>query len=274
MIGILFLLLILFIPSPGAFERIPQSPLATGSGFSFFLPVGSPTDFLSHPAVLSRVQKGEFSTFHSSPFRLAALTQNGITLAVPFKTGVLGAGFASLGQSRYRETVGAVGTGVRIGPNFEAGILLNFFELHISGYGSDRTFGLTVSTSSTFLEGVRWSLLYRNLNRPRLGPAREILPQVIATGVTFSPVPYTTSTLEFEKDLTWGNRYKFGLRWQPLSRITTSTGFATHPTQYTAAVAVQIPRVNPSYEVSLGYGLAFHPELPISQVVSLQLGLR
>lgn len=270
----LYLIIILIARVPAAFERIPQSPLATGSAFSFFLPTGSSTDFLSHPAGLSHLHGIALSAFNSSPFQMAALNQNGITLAVPLNSSVLGAGFATLGRTQYQETVVTVGAGRETGTDLDAGILLSFVELYIANYGTDRTFAMTVSASYALAEGAQWSLLYRNLNRPRVGRSREILPQVISTGLTFSPLASVTSTFELENDLAFKNRYKFGLRWQPLSHITSATGFATHPAQFTAGIALQFTRLNPSYEVRISYGLATHPELAISQVVSLQLGLR
>ncbi|MFQ6616469.1 MAG: hypothetical protein ACE5HZ_06840 [Fidelibacterota bacterium] len=270
----MFLIIIICTRIPAAFERVPQSPLATGSAYSYFLGERSLIDFLSHPADLARTGRVGFSVFHSSSFGVAALGQYGFTLTAPMKGGTLGTGFATLGQTRYRETALSVGAGRRIGAGLDAGVLLNIFELYIANYQTDRTVAATVSVSYALGERVRWSLLFRNLNGPHLGRSRELLPQIVSTGVTVSPTARVTSALELEKDLEFENRYKFGLLWQPLSLFTVTTGFITHPAQATAAVSVEFPLLNPPYLGRVSYGLATHPELAISQVLSLQFVLR
>lgn len=271
---ILCIIFILMTCLHGAFERVPQSPLATGSAFSYFLPGNGFIDFLSHPAELAHVPRAGFSVFHSSPFRLAPLDQYGFTAAAPFKGGVVGTGFVTLGQARYRETVVTAGMGRPLGPHLETGILLSFLELYIAGYHTDRTVAVAASVTYALAKGIRWSLLYRNLNAPRVGRSRELLPQIISTGITVLPAETVTSVLELEKDLDYENRYKFGLTWEPLSSLTVASGFATSPAQFTAGIAVRFLRLSSPYEAHVSYGIATHPELPVSQVVSLQLALR
>lgn len=251
-----------------AFERVPQGPLNVGSGFTTPVVGLSELDFLTHPASLARIEHTGFSVLYSSPFQLTALDQYTLSIALPSRLTNWGIAFSSLGKGIYRETTVSVGTGRTVGQHMEMGVLVNAHELSIKNYGTSRTVGISLSVTYGLTETIRWSLLYRNLNSPKLGQSREFLPQVVVTAFDFSPTPSLITAVELERDLEFRTRYKFGVRWQPLDVVAVATGFASHPGQVTGGVSFE---VEPWGQIS--YGIATHPELAISQVFAIRLTL-
>jgi len=256
-----------------AFERIPQSPMQIGSGFTHFNTEPSAQDFLSHPATLTHIQKIGFAVFYIFPFQIRSLSHYGISVVFPVKSTHLGAAFSSFGKELYRETTLSLALGTSIGEYMSAGIVMNGHELSIRNYGSERTVGVTASVSYRLAKTVFWSLLYRNLNSPKLGVSEESLPQVVSTVLGFSPIASVTTSLELERDLEFESRYKFGIRWRPVEDLRISTGFVSHPSQVTAGIAFLLKDFS---FVSLGrisYALATHPELANSHSFALHFTL-
>jgi len=244
-----------------------------GSGFIHFNREQSALDFLSHPAVLAHVHRTGFAVSYGFPFQLQSLNHYSVSTVFPFKSIKLGTAFSAVGKEVYRETTFSLGGGYSIGDNMSFGILINGHELSIRNYGSDRTVGIVASVNYSFTKSMQWSLLYRNLNSPKLGVSREPLPQVVATVFGFSPTPSLLAAVELERDLEFESRYKFGIRWQPIEALRVATGFVSHPTQVTAGISLQVKGL---FSISLGkisYAIVTHPELAISQVFALHITL-
>ena len=256
-----------------AFERIPQSPMQVGSGYTRLSTGPSAVDFLTQPASLVHVQGFGSTLFYGSPFRLGQLNQVSASVVFPSGFANFGVAVSSFGNTLYRETTFSLASGRRMGRNMDIGILVSGHELSIQNYGSDRTVGVTGSVNYHLSESLEWSLIYGNLNSPRLGEAGELLPQVVAMGFGFSPIPDLTATVEVERDLEFESRYKFGIRWRPLQSLGLATGFISRPAQITAGVSFQLKRQPLGPYGRISYAFATHPELDISQVFALYLSL-
>ncbi|MEE9166442.1 MAG: hypothetical protein V3U24_03135 [Candidatus Neomarinimicrobiota bacterium] len=256
-----------------AFETLPQSPLQVGSGFTHFAEDSWEVNFLSHPASLAHLRRTGGTFLYTSRFQLTPLNQYSLAAAFPAGPANLALAFTSFGKGVYRETTFSLATGYTIGQKMETGLTINGHELSIRDYGSSRTMGITASVSYYLAETVRWSLLYRNLNSPKLGRSKESLPQVLVTVFDFSPVPSVTAAMELERDLEFRSRYKFGMRWQPMNIMTIATGFISHPGQVTAGISLRPGKGSSKWFGEIGYAIATHPELAISQVFAVRFTL-
>lgn len=250
-----------------AFERLPSSPLQMGMGFSALSVEETPLAMVSHPASMSRLREPSADVFYSTSFRLSELDYSGAAVAAPLSFASMGASATTFGSSLYKETSFSIATAGEIGNNLSVGMSFTGHELTIKNYGSTRAIALSVSAGFQIAEDLRWSLLYRNLNSPRIGTSRELLPQVVATGILFTPTERIAAALEVEKDLLFTPRFKFGGGWSPISGFRLAAGFVSNPSQATAAIQITLKGQNISYAV------ATHPALPVSQMVALQFRL-
>ena len=256
-----------------AFERIPQSPSQVGAGLTYSSTEQPAVDFLTHPASMAYAQRFGSMVYYASPFQLKLLRQVGASIVIPHEWANVGIAFASLGMELYRETTLFLGGGRRLGKQMDVGILIATYQLSIKNYGSDWTVGVTASVNYSLMESLRWSLIYRNLNSPRLGTSRELLPQVAVMGFTFLPTSSLTTSMELERDLNLESRYKFGVRWRPHDILAVSTGFVSHPGQVTAGISLRLGGQSSKPSANISYAIATHPELAISQVFALHLSL-
>lgn len=244
-----------------------------GTGLTHSSTTPSDMDFLTHPASLAQTKQIGSSAVFSLPFQTLALGHYGLSVTFPARGAGLGIAFSSLGKQLYRETTVSVGAGKTIGKHMSVGFVMNGHEISIQNYGASRTVGVAASVSYDLMENLRWSLLYRNLNSPELGRSREPLPQVVTTLLDFSPLRTLSTVMELQRDLEFHSRYKFGIRWQALEPVTIATGFASHPGQFTAGILFKIRHPASGLSGQIGYAVATHPELPISQVFAFQLRL-
>lgn len=263
----LYVSIVLFSGLWGAFDRLPLMPNLVAMGMSHFGPGGMPSHFLSHPASLASANRLNATAFYGRPFSLAPLNNAGAVVSTPWRYGNVGIGFHSFSNKLYGETTFVVAFGRRLGRYLDIGMLLAGHELSIVNYGSQQTVSISASAAYEISESVIWSLLYQNLNAPRIGASDELLPQVIVAGFSFTPNSRIAATTEFEKDLQFDSRYKFGLLWKPFESFTLMTGFATNPGQVTAGITLKII----GQEIS--YAIANHPELDLSHILSLSFSL-
>ena len=250
-----------------AFERMPSSPLQMGMGFSTLGSQNNPSAMVTHPASMSLLKTPSVQLFYSNSYHLSELDFSGAAVAVPLSFTVIGATSATFGSSLYRETSLSLAAAREIGNNLSVGMSVTSHELTIKNYGSTRTFALTVSADYEIAADLRWALQYRNVNSPRIGTSEELLPQVVTSGILFSPSEQLTASLEVEKDLLFTPRFKFGGGWSPIPGLRFAAGFATNPSQATAAIQITLKGQKISYAV------ATHPALPVSQMVALQFHL-
>ena len=265
--------LIMFSTLYAAFERIPQSPQQTGSGFTRFNPEASAIDFLSHPASLSRIQKHSLAVLYTFPFQIKSLSHTGLSFVFPVRSRQMGVAFFSLGKELYRETTFSLAIGTSMGEHMALGLVMNGHELSIKNYGSERTVGISASSSYRFTETIQFSLLYRNLNSPKLGVSRESLPQVVSTVLGYSPTPSLATAIELERDLEFESRYKFGLRWIPNNALMLLTGFISQPGQVTAGIVFRVKGLFSTSPGQISYAIATHPELANSHSFALHFTL-
>jgi hypothetical protein len=173
-----------------------------------------------------------------------------------------------MGNQLYKETTFSTSTSRKIKNVLTVGLLFNVYQLTIKNYGNTTSFGISSSLTYNINPDINWSLLYHNLNTPRIGISKEYLPQVIATGFTYSPSDHLLSMVEVEKDLQFEPRFKFGVLFKPLKQVQVSTGFINHPTQITGAFLITL------FNQEVSYAFATHPHLSLSHTIGFHFILR
>jgi len=250
-----------------AFERIPSSPLQIGMGFSSLGSQNTPSIMVTHPASLNSIYSPAADIFYSDNYHLSELDFSGLSIAAPFSFATMGVTAATFGSSLYRETSLSLAAARDIGNDLSVGMSITSHELTIKNYGSTRALALSISADYEIASDLQWALLYRNVNSPRIGTSEELLPQVITSGIIFSPSEHLTAVLEVEKDLLFTPRFKYGGSWSPIPELRLAAGFVTNPSQVTSAIQITMKGQKISYAVST------HPALPISQMVALHFQL-
>ncbi len=249
-----------------AFVRIPLTPLQAAAG-SMLQSVYPAHDFISDPASLMDADKNVMVPV-LSPFGLSTLQERSLQFAYPSSWGRFGLSVHLFGLSLYRESTVTGAGAVRFGGKLDVGIRLSVHQLTIRNYGSQKSFALSGSLAYPITKELRWSLIGMNLNAPRIGKSKELLPQIVSTGFHFKPAEPLEGLFELEKDLAYASRQKFGVIWTPVPRLSFAAGFATQPAQISAGFSIRLSRS------SVDYAIASHPHLPETHSLALRLSFR
>lgn len=249
----------------GAFEHIPSSTMSLSTGHVSELPVFHPADIFTNPA---SIVYGDFSTEASwgRLFNQKDLNYGVCAISIPNRMMNIGIIGSTFGNQIYRETILSVSGGRQILKNFQVGVGLSLYQLSIDQYGNTNVPGLNISWRYTAIPGFVWTTQIRNLNAPVIGTDEETLPQSVTTGLATKMNRKFFACAEWEHDLEFQGRLKFGVIYFPLDELSLSAGFCSSPGEITTGfsyrrhniyveyAAVITQNINQfSQQVSLGF---------------------
>lgn len=185
----------------------------------------------SHLVVSSFLSTGEFG--------LRELRRIAGSLVVPLDGAGIGIGIDQFGFDLYKESSLFAGFGCVLDGGWSGGIGVQFRQLDIKGYGSDRSVlvhaGGLVRIAPMMTLGIEAS----NVTGSTIGTIRERLPQTLALGLRFEPSGHFVALGEVEKDVRYPAAAKIAVRQSLGSFVGISAGIAGHPSRFSAGVDVR-----------------------------------
>jgi hypothetical protein len=197
---------------------------------------GGPVDGFSDPAGLSKLSRPGGVFFQGQPFQLPELQQTAGVVGLPLNRTGLAVAVSTFGNQVYQESLLAFIVGHTISSRLSVGVTAVRYGLRIKHYGQARTIGFTVSWHYRIDSRWIWSTALRNVNAPRIGRTKEPLPQVVTTGFLVTPTDWLQVNLEWEHDLEYPGRLKFGVLSFPLRWFGLAGGYAAEPGRISAGV--------------------------------------
>ena len=264
------LFLLLFAFSGGAlhasFESREMGARACALGGAY---VGLANDHWTvwfNPSGMARTGRKQLSFFYSPrPLGISELAFRAAVYSHPTKAGVFALSITRFGFTLYNETTVALSyanTHYRI---VSFGLTVRYHRLSIERYGSAGALGLDAGVLVELSNRINVGFVVKNINSPSMGAARERLPQVISTGISYAPVERLLVLFDIHKDLHYAAAVRGGTEFSAFDFLAVRFGLSTAPSKGTVGLGLKSKRH------SFDYALQSHPDLGFSHQLSVSL---
>jgi hypothetical protein len=218
----------------------------------------------ANPALLSE-DGGELSFYSIRHYGIAELTDMAAAGSMPLggRRGNIGIGLHSFGFELYRESRFRLAYQNSYA-GLEFGLVPGLTHITIENYGSAMAFSLDAGLAYTLIDDV---LLFgaraTNLNRARLGQAREELPRSLAAGLSYQLAERALLTGELFKDVRFPLSWRGGLEVRLINQLFLRGGITTEPLTYAMGVGYSLSRLSINLAAQQHYALGWSPGLDI-----------
>lgn len=261
--------LCLLQPSQAGFERREHGARQIGMGGAFVGIADNAWAMIFNPAGLGQLKAGEVSAFYSpQPFGLTELSLSSVAVVQPTSFGSFGIAGSRFGFELYREISGTVSYANSYDDIFFFGVNVTYNSLTIKNYGSASAIGVDIGVLTKITGDLRWGFFAANINAPTIGQAREKLPQVYSTGLSYSPVSSLLVGVDVVKDVRYSAVVKGGLEYNLVDVVSLRAGVGSNPTKFSSGLGVHY-----SY-VQFDYALTSHQELGLSHQFSVTINFK
>jgi hypothetical protein len=259
------LLIILKTTVFSAFEQNEAGARAYAMGGAFVASADNCWSIFYNPGGLIRMSHNEFSLFYlPRQFGLKELSTSVVAGNIRSNVGSIGFGLRRFGFNLYKEITGCVTYSNEIS-DVGVGITVNYYSLTISGYGSDAAIGLDVGILFPVLNNLNLGVVVKNINMATIGKAKEPIPQIYSTGLSYSPLENMTITVDYRKEISYEGSVRTGMEYKVFDMAYLRIGAANVPSTYSAGIGFE-------YEFfKFDYSFYTHQELGITHTFSLTI---
>ncbi len=254
------------LPSRAAFEYLSFGARPTAMAGAYVGYARGPEALVLNPAGIAGAVGLATTAAYSRPFGLKELDASSISIQYPLRLGGVGLAARQFGRTPYQEQVLCAGAGFIVMSQLYVGVAAHFYHLRIASYGAASTLGLDVGMLMPVSPTINWGVTVRNLNRPRIGECHEQLPQVLATGLSITPVMPLVVTVDLHKDVRYPAELRLGAAYQPLSALVVRCGVQTNPGRFAAGLGLWLGPLR------LDYAASYHYDLGLSHAISVTIG--
>lgn len=251
-----------------AFERMNHGSRAAAMGNSLVALAANEWSAFVNPAGLQTIRERTISLFYvPQPFEIKELSHGAVSYVEPTSFGAFAVSGSTLGFELYRETRIGISYSDEFVKAVKAGVNLNYYSVSIQNYGSAGTIGIDVGLLVEISDEVRWGFAAFNLNAPKIGAAKEKLPQMFSTGVTFAPVSEAIIAASLVKDVRFPVELHMGVEYSLLEMIALRAGTTSDPNTLNAGIGIKYSFAQ------FDYAFSSHGELGMTHQFSLSLKL-
>jgi hypothetical protein len=250
------------------FEKRDQGARPIGMGGAFVALADNVWAIAFNPAGLSRVPGDEVSAFYApQPFGLTELSLASFALVHPTSRGSFGLLVNRFGFDLYREVSWIFAYSNSYKDAFSFGINLTYNSVAIKNYGSASVIGVDVGLLATVYTGLRWGFFASNINAPTIGQAKEKLPQMYSSGLSYSPAKGLLLDLDVLKDVRYPTLIRGGIEYDVVDAVSLRAGVGSNPTKFSSGFGVHYSLIH------FDYAMTTHPDLGLSHQFSVAVDL-
>ena len=177
------------------------------------------------------------------PFQINELQQTAFASACMYKNWGFGISASTFGNNIYSESMLALSAAKSFKSRLALGVNVMLYQLKITDYGTAHAPGLSASMRYNINENWDWVTTVRNINSPKIGTAKDELPQIVTTGFVGTVHEILTIATEWEQDLEYKGAIKFGIMLKPLKQLLFSVGYVSNPGQLTAGLTINYNKI-------------------------------
>ena len=255
-------------PSNAAFDQLPHGSRSAALGSALVALAGNEWAVFSNPALLRTIQGRLVSlSYAPQPFELRELARAAASYIEPTSIGTFSISASRFGFELYRETRLSLSFSDDLTDIVKGGLSLNYYSLSIQNYGSAASFGVDIGLIVEISDALRWGFAAFNLNAPTIGAAKEKLPQMFSTGVSFEPVRDAVIVASIVKDIRYVAEFHFGVEYTLVDMLSLRAGTTSDPNTLNAGVGIFYSFMR------LDYAFSSHYELGVTHQFSVSLHL-
>ncbi len=212
---------------------------------------GDPWAFAMNPSLLQLNSERLIAiSYAPQPFGLKELSFGSVIYVEPASFGHFSVSASKFGFDLYREVTFALSYATTVSNTLHLGVTVNHYMLTIQNYGGASAFGIDLGGALEISDNVRWGFGATNINFPKLGEAKEPLPQVFATGLAYSPFDVGVIAVDVVKDVRYAPEFVLSLEYALVESVRLRTGVCTEPSVLNAGVGLSFEFVRLDYAFS------------------------
>lgn len=242
-IFIYFMVIVPFKMLFGVFEAYPTSTANLALGRINMNYNGKIIDIINEPSSIIAFNMKGGEVIWNRPFQINELQQTALASAFIYKNWGFGISASTFGNKIYNESMLALSAARSFKTRLSLGVNIILYQLKITDYGTAHAPGLSASMRYNVSDNWDWVTTVRNINSPKIGIAKDELPQVVTTGFVGTVHEILTIATEWEQDLEYKGAIKFGIMVKPLKQFSFSVGYVSNPGQLTAGLSININKI-------------------------------
>jgi hypothetical protein len=252
----------------GAFEQVTQGSRSVSMGGASVAEASNTCWTSTNPSSLASILRRTVSLHYSpEPFGLKELAHWAFSYVEPTGIGAFALSGSRFGFELYHEVTFTTSFSRPIVDRLLVGLNLNYYSLTIQNYGSGKTFGVDLGMLVTLSDQLRWGFATFNINAPVIGQAKERLPQIFSTGISYQPTGDATIALDLVKDIRYQTEVDIGFEYKLVNILALRGGTSSDPSVLNAGIGIHYSIVQ------LDYAFSNHPNLGNTHQASLSIVL-
>ena len=271
---ILLLFIFLFLFVHAAFsgnENLPVGARAAGIGGAAVCMVDVWAVY-HNQANLAYYKNISAAVYYENKFLVKEMSLQAATVVLPTKKlGVFGVSFTRFGYSQYNESKYGLSYARTFGPNFSAGVGMNYLSSHIGeNYGTRGAFTVELGVRATLLKKLVVGFHAYNINRAKMANYNnERIPTILRLGLQYNFSEKVFLSAEIEKDIDYKPIFKVGMEYHPAKLFFLRAGISTNPFISSFGFGFNI-----SDKFSIDLASTVHPVLGLSPMASLSYNFK
>ena len=213
-------------------------------------------------AGLGYLENISIGAFHQSGF-IQEQNLQGISIALPTKTGTIGASYSYYGFSQYSEMQVGLAFGRSFTKYFAVGLQINYLHTQIAGnYGSANSVNFEIGILSQPIDNLFIGAHVYNPSRSKMG--EEQIPTIFKLGVSYLFSEKVFFGIETEKDLDHEAIFKAGIDYKLIDFVSLQAGISTNPSRYSFGIGFHLKTINAHVGFLNHQTLGFTPSFTLS----------
>lgn len=210
--------------------------------------------------------------YYENKFLVKEMSLQAATFVLPAKKlGVFAVSFSRFGYSLYNESKYGLAYARSFGPNFSAGIQMNYLRTHIAeDYGSKGYFTVELGVRANLTKQLVIGFHAYNLTRAKMANYNnERIPTILRLGLQYDFSEKVFLSVEAEKDIDFKPVFKMGMEYRPVKLFYIRAGVSTNPFISSFGIGFNI-----SDKMNIDLASTIHPVLGFSPMASLSYNFK
>jgi len=210
--------------------------------------------------------------YYENRFLVKEMNLQAATFVLPAKKlGVFAVSFSRFGYSLYNESKYGLAYARNFGPNFSAGVQMNYLRTHIAeDYGSKGYFTVELGVRANLTKQLVIGFHAYNLTRAKMADYNnERIPTVLRLGLQYDFSEKVFLSTEVEKDIDYKPVFKMGMEYRPAKMFFIRAGISTNPFIGSFGLGFSI-----ADKVNIDLASTIHPVLGFSPMASLSYNFK
>lgn len=174
----------------------------------------------------------------------------------------------SVGNNVYRENTYIFGISRKFRKKISIGISLSYYDLMIKDFQRNGSFGINLGADMKLTDNLQASLLFININRPKICNNQEMLPEFFAIGLHWIALKRINLNAELYKDTLYPFTTKFGAELLIHSNIAVLLGTQLDPDRFSAGISCRIKNLK------FNSAILHHQQLPYTYYFGCNLNIK